>query len=62
MSTKKNLSDVPGAGSGEFDVDFGEGELGMRLEERGSFKTSCVVVKVTQHGKPRSAALCHAYW
>lgn len=51
MSTKKSLSDAPGADEGEFDVDFGEGELGMRLEERGSFKASSVVVRVTEDGK-----------
>ncbi|CAN0022966.1 unnamed protein product [Ectocarpus sp. 13 AM-2016] len=48
MSTKKALSDAPGEAVGEFDVGFGEGELGMRLEERGSFKASSVVVKITE--------------
>ncbi|CAM9589136.1 unnamed protein product, partial [Scytosiphon promiscuus] len=48
MSTKKALSDDPGSEDGEFDVRFGEGELGMRLEERGSFKASSVVVKITE--------------
>lgn len=51
MSTKKALSDAPGAEVGEFDVTFGEGELGLRLEERGSFAASSVVVKITEGGK-----------
>ncbi|CAB1104456.1 unnamed protein product [Ectocarpus sp. CCAP 1310/34] len=51
MSTKKALSDAPGEEVGEFDVRFGEGELGMRLEERGSFKASSVVVKITEGGQ-----------
>lgn len=53
MSTKKALSDAPGEELGEFDVRFGEGELGMRLEERGSFKASSVVVKITEGGEMR---------
>eukprot|EP00752_Nemacystus_decipiens_P006836 g6138.t1 len=51
MSTKKALSDAPGAEAGEFDVTFVEGELGMRLEERGSFEASSVVVRVTEDGQ-----------
>lgn len=51
MSTKKALSDTPGLEVGEFDVRFGEGELGMRLEERGSFDASSVVVRVTEDGE-----------
>lgn len=50
MSTKKVLTDAPGSASGEFDVEFGEGELGMRLEERGSFKMLSVVSRVTEDG------------
>lgn len=51
MSTKKALSDAPGAEVGEFDVRFGDGELGLRLEERGSFEASSVVVKITEGGE-----------
>lgn len=51
MSTKKVLADSPGLASGEFDVKFGERELGMRLEERGSFKMLSVVSKVTEGGE-----------
>ena len=51
MSTKKALSDAPGLEVGEFDVRFVEGELGMRLEERGSFEASSVVVKTTEGGE-----------
>lgn len=51
MSTKKALSDAPGAEVGEFDVRFGEGELGLRLEERGSFEASSVVVRITEDGE-----------
>lgn len=57
MSTKKALSDAPGEEAGEFDVSFGEGELGMRLEERGSFKMSSVVIKVTEEGKSSTDGL-----
>lgn len=53
MSTKKTLSDAPGAEAGEFDVRFVEGELGMRLEERGSFDASSVVVRITEDGEIR---------
>lgn len=51
MTTKKALSDAPGAEAGEFDVSFGEGELGMRLEERGTFQASSVVVRITEDGE-----------
>lgn len=51
MSTKKTLSEAPGEETGEFDVNFGEGELGMRLEERGSFEAYSVVVRVTEDGE-----------
>eukprot|EP00903_Cladosiphon_okamuranus_P011927 g11203.t1 len=51
MSTKKALSDSPGEEAGEFDVSFQEGELGMRLEERGSFQASSVVVRITEDGQ-----------
>eukprot|EP00904_Undaria_pinnatifida_P004192 jgi/Undpi1/13774/HiC_scaffold_9.g03425.m1 len=57
MSTKKTLSDAPGEEEGEFDVNFGEGELGMRLEERGSFKASSVVVKITEDGQAMSLGI-----
>lgn len=50
MTTKKALADKPESHAGEFDVSFGDGELGMRLEERGSFKTSSVVVRVSKEG------------
>lgn len=50
MTTKKVLADKPESHAGEFDVSFGDGELGMRLEERGSFKTSSVVVRVSKEG------------
>ena len=58
MSTKKALSDAPGADAGEFDVTFGEGELGMRLEERGSFQASSVVVRITEDGAFDWTAVC----
>ena len=51
MTTKKALTDQPKVVSGEYDVAFGEGELGMRLEERGSFKASSVVIRVSKDGK-----------
>lgn len=57
MSTKKALSEDPGAEEGEFDVRFGEGELGMRLEERGSFKASSVVVKITEDGEEQEGRM-----
>ncbi|CAM9522752.1 unnamed protein product [Discosporangium mesarthrocarpum] len=50
MTTKKSLAPTL-AEAGEFDVELGEGELGMRLEERGSFKTVSVVVKTTEGGQ-----------
>lgn len=51
MSTKKMLAEEPGLETGEFDVQFGEGELGMRLEERGALKAFSVVSRVTEDGE-----------
>lgn len=51
MSTKKTLTEAPGTDAGEFDVEFVEGELGMRLEERGSFRMSSIVSRITKDGK-----------
>lgn len=59
MSTKKVLAEEPGLESGEFDVQFGEGELGMRLEERGSLKTFSVVIRVTEDGESCSLRRSH---
>ncbi|CAM9721124.1 unnamed protein product [Choristocarpus tenellus] len=50
MSTKKSISSAPGIEAGEFDVEFKEGELGLRLEERGSFQAFSVVTKITEGG------------
>ena len=53
MTTRRSLSKV--LSEREFDVSFGEGELGMRLEERGGGAVAVsVVVAVSDKGQARA--------
>ena len=51
-SSSSSLSPPSGVG-GEFDAVFVEGELGLRLEERGGAKALSVVVAVVDKGQVR---------